>query len=118
MGSGRMMTMAAKWKEGDRVRIVTRELAPQDRLNSVFPHMLGLTGVVENVYNANEISVKVDLDQLQGVAKDAHKESTRRMREKFAENVPEQDKKSLTSEEMNFTPNYVLLVRETDLEKA
>lgn len=105
-------------KEGDRVRIKVRELNDDDRhLHSLYDHMLGLTGTVENYYNKDEIAIKVDEDALTGEPKKVHTEATRRLRARLKENLSEEHRKMLTPEEQKFTPNYVLLVREQDLEQ-
>jgi len=109
----------AKVKEGDRVRVVKRALTEQDKkVYGFFEHMQGLTGVVENVYSPNEVAVKIDLDCLTKVPADVHKEATKKMRERFVENVGEEARKLLTKEEIEFTPHYVLLVRSDDLDKV
>ncbi len=105
-------------KEGDRVRIVKRELTDQDRkVYGFFDHMQGLTGTVENVYSKDEVAVKIDLAVLSKIPADVHKEATKRMRERFVENVGEEARKQLSKEELDFVPHYVLLVRTDDLEK-
>ena len=81
-----------------------------------FDHMHGLTGTVENVYGSDEVAVKVNLETLPRVAADVHKDGTKKMREKFAESVGEEQKKHLTKEELDFVPHYMLLVRSDDLE--
>lgn len=107
------------WKEGDRVRVVTRKVTDEDRKkNRYFEHMAGLVGTVQNVYAGDEIAVRVDTDTLTQVTRDVHRESTRRMREKFASNISEEQKKQLTKEELEFEPHYMLLVQAADLEKA
>lgn len=106
-----------KFKENDRVRIVTRETTPEDRMmNRYFDHMAGLTGTVQNVYGRDQIAVKIDVESAGAVARDVHKVSTQRMREKFASSIGEEQKKELTKEELEFTPHYMLLLREADLE--
>ncbi len=108
----------ARFKEGDRVKITVRDSNDQDRkINMFFQHMVGLTGTVQNYYNAKEIAVKVDLDKLPDVQKKVHDEATRRLRAKFVDSVGEEQRKSLTKEELEFTPHYMLLLSETDLEK-
>lgn len=107
------------WKEGDRVRVVTRPVTDADRdTHSYYEHMAGLVGVVQNTYTKEEIAVKVDPDSLTKITASVHKESTKRMREKFLNSVSEEQKKQLTSEELNFDAHYVLLCRSDDLEKA
>lgn len=106
------------WKEGDRVKIVTRDVTEDDRKkNMYFDHMAGLTGTVQNIYAADEIAVKVDISSLSHVTKDVHKQATEKMRKKFIENISEEQKKQLTPEELNFDAHYVLLVQAGDLEK-
>lgn len=107
------------FQEGDRVRIVSRPTTAKDReSNLYFLHMVGLTGVVANRYNTQEVAVQVDEECLTGVVQAVHKESARRMRAKFSDSVGENMKKLLTSEELQFSPHYVLLCRESDLEPA
>lgn len=109
----------ASWKEGDRVRVVHRKVTDEDKKKGrYFEHMAGLTGVIENVYSKDEIAVKIDIDSLSPVTQKVHKEATKRMRTKFADVVSEEQKKQLTSEELNFDANYVLLLQGADLEKA
>jgi len=109
----------SKWKEGDRVRVVSRPVTEEDRKkNRYFEHMAGLVGTVQNAYNDEEISVQVDPSTMGTVAADVMKQATLRMRERFQKDTSEEQKKSLTKEEMEFTPNYVVLVRAADLEKA
>lgn len=112
-------SMATPFKEGDRVKVVSRKVTEDDRkTNAYFEHMAGLTGVVQNIYGANEIAVKVELESLSKVTTDVHKESIKRMREKFLGSISEEQKKQLTSEELNFDAHYMMLVRGADLEKV
>jgi len=109
----------ASWKEGDRVRVVTRAVTEEDRKsNRYFDHMAGLVGTVQNIYSDTEIAVKIDEDCLSKITADVQKESTLRMREKFLSNVSEEQKKLLSKEELEFNAHYVQLVQATDLEKA
>jgi hypothetical protein len=108
----------AKLKEGDRVRVVTRDLTAQDRkVNNFFPHMHGLTGVIANYYSESEIAIEVDLDTLPKVPLGVHTEATKRMRDRFIKETGEEARKSLAKEEVEFTPHYVLLLQASDLEK-
>ena len=109
----------ATWKEGDRVRVVKRKVTDEDKKKGrYFDHMAGLTGTIENVYSKDEIAIRVDIDSLSTVTQKVHKEATKRMREKFVNAISEEQKKQLTTEELNFDANYVLLVQGTDLEKT
>jgi hypothetical protein len=108
----------AKLKEGDRVRVVRRDVTEEDRAaNAYFDHMAGLTGVVQNVYGQDQVAVKVDKEQLGAIQADVHKVAVERMREKFLSSVGEEQKKSLTPEELKFSAHYMLLVRSADLER-
>jgi hypothetical protein len=105
-------------KEGDKVRVSLEKASSEDmELHSLFGHMDGLTGVVENHYSPTEIAVKVDIDSLGKVPGKIHTEATKRMRRKFSDAISEEQKKHLTREEMQFVPHYVILVREADLQK-
>ncbi len=105
-------------KEGDRVRVKVRTVTEEDRkVHMFFEHMQGLEGNVSNYYNKDEVAVTVDLSVLTDIPKDVHKIATERIQDKFAENTSDEVKKLLTKEEKAFTPNYVILVREQDLDK-
>jgi hypothetical protein len=107
-----------KFKEGDHVKVVTRAVTEEDRkTNAYFDHMAGLTGTVQNIYGGEGIAVKMDVDSLSKVTQDVHKESVKRMRQKFLDNISEEQRKQLTTEELNFDAHYMLLVKSDDLEK-
>jgi len=104
-------------KEGDQVKIVTREIGEDDRKkNRYFAHMAGMTGVIQNLYD-DEVAVRVDVDSLVPITKDVHQQATLRMRERFVNNISEEQKKALTKEELDFDVHYVLLVNKNDLEE-
>lgn len=111
---------AAKYKpqEGDRVKVAERAVTADDRkANRYFSHMAGLTGTVQNVYENDEIAVRMDNATLTKATADVHSRAEKRMREKFLQGLSEEGKKQLTSEELNFEVHYVLLVQAGDLEK-
>lgn len=109
----------AQFKEGDRVRVAARPVTEEDRKSNLyFEHMAGIEGTVQNIYANAEIAVKADLSTLSKVTLDVHKESIRRMREKFSSNISEEQRKQLTTEELNFDAHYMMLVREKDLQKV
>ncbi len=110
--------MAMNWKEGDRVRVVDRPVTEEDRKQSrYFDHMASLTGIIQNIYNSEEIAVRVDPEKMSKVTQEVHKHAVSRMRERFVASVSEEQRKQLTPEELNFDAHYVLLVRAADLEK-
>lgn len=101
------------------MRIVTRPVTEDDRkANRYFEHMAGMVGTVQNVYAADQVAIKVDSNALTKVSANVHKIATERMREKFLANVSDEQRKQLTSEELNFSANFMLLVRGADLERA
>jgi len=105
------------WKEGQRVRVIERPVTEEDRKGSrYFSHMGGLSGTIQNIYSNDEIAIVVDRDTMSKVTLDVHNTSTRRMREKFLGSLADEQKKTLTQEELNFDANYVLLVRGADIE--
>ncbi|MBS1704310.1 MAG: hypothetical protein JST40_00435 [Armatimonadetes bacterium] len=110
--------MSVKFKEGDRIRIVTRPVTPEDRKsNRYFNHMAGLTGKVANIYGPEEIAVQIDKDTLTQTAREVHSEAIRRLRGKWIDELSEEAKSKFTDQELQFDAHYVLLVRGDDLEK-
>lgn len=111
------MNLMPNWKEGERVKCVIRPVTEDDRkANRYFDHMAGVTGTIQNIYGRDEIAIKVDPDCLSRITADVHRIATERMRDKFVNTVSEEQKKQLTAEELDFDANYMLLVREADLE--
>jgi hypothetical protein len=111
--------MPTKWKEGDRVRVVKRPVTDEDRKkNRYFPHMAGLVGTVQNVYDGGVVAVRIDEATLSSVTAEVHKRSTERMREKFLSDASEEAKKAMTKEELEFGAHFMQLVEAEDLEKA
>jgi hypothetical protein len=109
----------SRWKAGDRVRVVSRAVTAEDRkLNRYFEHMAGLTGTVQQIYSDTEIAIEIEPDCLSKVSADVHKVATQRMRDKFLNQISEEQKKQFTKEELDFDAHYVLLVQTDDLEKA
>ena len=109
----------SKWKAGERVRVITRDVTQDDRKNSrYFEHMAGLVGTIQQVYNENEVALQVEPESLSKVSSDVHRTATQRMREKFLSQIGEEQKKQFTKEELDFDAHYVLLVQASDLEKA
>lgn len=108
----------ANWKEGDKVRIVTRDVTDEDRrLNRYFAHMAGMTGTIQSLFSEDQIAVRIDPSSAPKITAKQHKESSQRMRDKFLERLSEQDRKLLTKEELEFNTNFMQLVRSADLEK-
>jgi ribosomal protein L21E len=108
-----------KFKEGDRVRIITRPTTPEDKVNNrYYEFMGGLTGSIQNIYNEQEVAVRIDPDCLSKASRAVHKEATVRMRTKALNALSEVQKKELTAEEMEFEAHFMLLIHGADLEAA
>lgn len=113
------MSFMPKWKEGDRVRVISRDVTEEDRKkNRYFEHMAGLTGVIQNVYGDSEIAVRVEPESMSKITREVHIKATERMKDKFLDGLPQEQRRNLTEEELNFKAQYVLLVQESDLEAA
>ena len=109
----------ARFKEGDRVRVVSRPTTPEESSETgYYDHMAGLTGRIENFYSDEEIAVGVDLECLGEVEGKLHRRAAKRMQDKFLDSISTEQRKQLTNEEIRFVPHYMLLVRGSDLEKA
>src|SRR5438046_10760409 len=97
----------ANWKEGDRVRVISRPVTEEDRKkNRYFEHMANQSGTIQTIYNSEEIAVRVDPDAMTDVTREVHKNAVSRMREKFIGSVSEEQRKQLTPEEQNFDAHY------------
>src|SRR5437867_2709134 len=108
-----------KWKTGDRVKIVHRDVTASDRVaNSYYAHAAGLSGTVQTVYGPDEVAVRIDPEAFGSLLADAHKEAVKRMRAKFLDSLGEEQRRKLTREEKQFDANYVLLISSKDLEKG
>ena len=113
------MFLMPKWKEGDRVRVISRDVTEEDRKkNRYFEHMAGVTGVVQNVYGEAEIAVRVEPASMSKITRDVHTKATERMKDKFLDGLPQEQRRNLTEEELDFKAQYVLLVQSSDLEAA
>jgi len=109
----------AKWKPGDRVQIVEREVNREDRQSAIyFTHLGGLTGTVTNYFGIDEVAVKIDADAFTNTLAETHKEAVKRMRAKFLDSLGEEQKRRLAKEEKQFNANHVVLVHADDLVKG
>ncbi len=106
----------AKWKEGDQVQVVARDVTEEDRKkNRYFEHMAGVSGTVQSVYSDSEVAVRVSTESMSKITLDVHTKATQRMKDKFLEGLPQEQRRNLTEEELDFKAQYVLLVQSEDL---
>lgn len=109
----------AKWKPGDRVKVVERKATKEDmQTNSYYSHFANLTGTVTNFYNKDEVAVKIDSETFPPTLAEVHKEAVKRMRAKFLDSLSEEQRRKLSKEERSFEANYVLLLHSDDLIKG
>jgi hypothetical protein len=107
----------ANFKEGDRVRIVSREQTSEDiKERAYYPYMGGLRGTIYRLYSDGRAAVQVDLDSLPETVLTRHTEAQERMKNRWIESLSEEARSRLTPEEREFHLNYVLLVRLEDLQ--
>ena len=107
------------FKIGDRVKVIERDVTAEDRkANRYYTHMIGLTGSIQAIYSEDQVSILVENDSMPPVTKRVHGDAEARLRRTFAERTGEEAKKGLTTEELNFPMNFVILARTVDLVKA
>ena len=107
-----------RFKEGDYVRIVDREVTPADTKGGMYyPYFRGLAGVVDKIYD-KEICVRVDTESLpEGILK-RHLDVQESIKKKWLNGLSGEARTRLTPEEKAFQLSYTILVQETDLEKT
>ncbi len=109
----------SQWKAGQRVRVVTRKVTAEDKAKSrYFEHMAGARGEIQSVYADGTVALQVEPESLGETPRGVHRTATLKMREKFAAQISEEQRKALSKEELEFDTHYVLLVRGEDVEKA
>lgn len=105
-------------KEGDRVRIVSREPTPDDlKSNLYYGYFGGLTGLVRKIYNKTEAAIEVEPESLPRDIRKRHDEIRDQMKTKWLDGLSEEGRAKLTERERDFLLRYVLLVNLTDLER-
>jgi ribosomal protein L21E len=106
-------------KEGDRVRIRTREQTEDDvKSQMYYPHYGGMTGVVQKVYSKAEVAIAVEMDSVSREIRKRHDDVRDQMKTKWLDGLSEEGRNRLTEREKDFNLRYVVLVAMSDLEKA
>lgn len=107
-----------KFKEGDYVKIVTREPTAADLKNCTFyAHFCGLAGVIDRIYE-EEVCLKIDQDTLPETVRKRHLDIQDSMKRKWLNGLSGEARNRLTPEEKRFELAYTILVQLADLEKA
>jgi hypothetical protein len=108
----------AKVKEGDRVRVATREQSEEDiKANSYFGYYGGLTGVVTRVYNEYEVTVEIEPESLTRDIRKRHEDVRDQMKTKWLDGLSEEGRSKLTEREKDFNLRFMILAKMDDLEK-
>ncbi|NLH99826.1 MAG: hypothetical protein GX446_10105 [Chthonomonadales bacterium] len=106
-------------KPGSRVRIKTRPATPDDAKSGLYyPHLAGLTGTVQHVYEGDEVAVEVEPESLTAEMRARHNSVRDQMKTKWLEGLSEEGRSRLTEREKDFRLRYVVLVAARDLEPA
>ena len=107
-----------KFKEGDYVKIVAREVTAADAKSGLYyQHFSGLTGTVDRIYG-DEICISVDPASLpEGILR-RHTAIQESIRRKWLDNLSGEARHRLTPEERQFNLAYTILVQSSDLGKA
>lgn len=109
----------ASFKAGDRVRLATRELTPDDEKNGLYySYFGGLTGVVDAIYGDGTSCVNVDLDSLSGPTRDRHLAMQEAERKKWLENLSGEARNRLSPEQKQLRLSYKILVNAKDMEPS
>jgi len=106
-------------KDGDRVRVKTREQTEEDvKSQMYFTHYGGMTGSIQKVYSNTEVAIDVELENLTKDIRKRHEDVRDQMKTKWLDGLSEEGRGKLTEREKDFNLRYVILVSMNDLEKA
>jgi len=109
----------ASFKDGDRVRVISREQSEEDvKTQMYFPFYGGLVGTVQKAYSKGEVAVEVDQESLTKDIRKRHEDVRDQMKTKWLEGLSEEGRAKLTEREKDFNLRYVIIVAMADLEKA
>jgi len=107
-----------RFKEGNHVRIIKREVSSTDVKNGTFyRYFCGLAGVVDRIYD-KEICVRVDPESLPEDILKRHLDIQESIRQKWLNGLSGEARNKLRPEEKRFELAYTILVQSTDLESV
>lgn len=105
------------FKSGDRVKIVTRDVAADDvKAGLYYEYFGGLTGVVDRVYDDGSVCVDIDLESLNEDMRERHLAMQETERKRWLDNLSGEVRSRLTEDQRRLTMNYKILVSAKDLE--
>jgi len=107
----------ASFKSGDRVRVVTRDVTPEDPKSGLyFAYLGGLTGSVDRVYDDGSVCVDVDIEALGEEVRERHLAMQEAERTKWLAGLSDEVRNRLTAEQKQLKMSYRILVSHRDLE--
>ncbi|MCL6630835.1 MAG: hypothetical protein K6U00_14670, partial [Armatimonadetes bacterium] len=107
-----------KFKAGDYVKVVVREVTQSDLKSGLFyPHFCGLAGTVDRIYD-DQVCVRIDPDSLPEDIRNRHFDIQESIKRKWLNGLSGEARNKLTPEEKQFDLAYTILVRSNDLVKA
>jgi len=108
--------MAITFQEGDHVQVVSRDVTSDDQKSGLyFNHYRNLTGLVQKLYDHEQVAVEVALESLPPAIAKHHQEVQHDMKTKWLENLSDSAQSRLTPAELAFRLRYTILVRTADL---
>jgi hypothetical protein len=108
--------MSSTFAEGDRVRVVDRDVTAADVKSQLFfEHYRGLVGNVRKIYADSTIAVAIAMDDLPVSHSKRHNEVTDWVRGRELEKLSEEAKNKLNAGDKKFAVPYAILVSINDL---
>ncbi|MDO8682725.1 MAG: hypothetical protein Q7N50_04515 [Armatimonadota bacterium] len=106
----------AQVKIGDRVRIADREPTSADVKSGLYyNYFRNLTGVIERVYDDDNVCVNVDIDSLPEDVLLRHREIETAARDKWINGLSQEQRSRLTEQDRQFKMGYKALVAMADV---
>ena len=107
-----------KFKEGDYVAIVAREVTAADEKSGLYyQHFSGLAGTVDRIYGS-EVCISVDPECLPEDILKRHTDIQESIRRKWLNGLSGEARHRLTAEERQFNLAYTILIHSDDLTKS
>jgi hypothetical protein len=106
-----MSQTAISLNSGDHVRIVDAQPGTPDAKALVYyDYYRNLTGTVVKAYDDGTVAISVDRDSLPAEIRTRHEDSERMQRDRWLNNLSDEDRNRLTEKEKSFSLRYTVLV--------
>lgn len=106
----------AQVKSGDNVKIIKREVTPEDTKSGLYYSFFGdLIGKVDRVYDDGSVSVDIDINSLTRDMREMHLGIQEAEHKRWLDNLSEEMRRRLTKEQKQLTMSYMVLVGVKDL---